>query len=110
MQPAGETYVWGQVVVGPPGAGKTTYCAGMSQFLTLAGRRVAIINLDPANDCPPAALGYAPAVDIADLVSLQAVQEELGLGPNGGLVYCMDHLEANLDWLRQQLAPLEAGA
>lgn len=36
-------------------------------------------------------------------------QEELGLGPNGGLVYCLDYLEQNLDWLREQLAPLEAG-
>ncbi|KAL4448240.1 hypothetical protein ABPG75_005459 [Micractinium tetrahymenae] len=76
----------------------------MQQFLTLAGRRCAVVNLDPAND--PS--GYTPAVDISELVSLEAVQEELGLGPNGGLVYCMDYLERNLDWLREQLAPLEA--
>lgn len=99
-----DPYIWGQVVVGPPGAGKSTYCAGMQQFLTLAGRRCAVINLDPAND--PS--GYTPAVDISELVSLEVVQEELGLGPNGGLVYCMDYLESNLDWLREQLAPLEA--
>ena len=59
----------GVQVIGPPGAGKTTYCDGMSQFLTAAGRyslyqrgavsegvdyrEVAVINLDPANDhCP----------------------------------------------------------
>ncbi|KAL4423370.1 hypothetical protein ABPG77_004301 [Micractinium sp. CCAP 211/92] len=99
-----DPYIWGQVVVGPPGAGKSTYCAGMQQFLTLAGRRCEVVNLDPAND--PS--GYTPAVDISELVSLEAVQEELGLGPNGGLVYCMDYLESNLDWLREQLAPLEA--
>ncbi|KAI3426388.1 hypothetical protein D9Q98_008759 [Chlorella vulgaris] len=97
--------VWGQVVVGPPGAGKTTYCAGMQQFLTLAGRRVAVINLDPAND---AVLPYTPAVDIGELVSLEGVQQELGLGPNGGLVYCLEYLEQNLDWLAERLAPLEA--
>lgn len=96
--------VWGQVVVGPPGAGKTTYCAGMQQFLSLAGRRVAVVNLDPAND---AALPYTPAVDVGELVSLEAVQEELGLGPNGGLVYCLEYLERNLDWLAERLAPLE---
>lgn len=32
--------VFGQVVIGPPGSGKTTYCNGMSQFLQLIGRSV----------------------------------------------------------------------
>jgi hypothetical protein len=104
-RPAGAPPVWGQVVVGPPGAGKSTYCAGLHQFLGLAGRRPAVINLDPAND----PCGYTAAVDIRELVSLEAVQEQLGLGPNGGLVYCMDHLAANLDWLRARLEPLEKG-
>lgn len=71
---------FGQIVVGPPGSGKTTYCRGMAQFMAGAGRKVAIVNLDPAND----ALPYDVAVDIADLVSLEEVQAELGLGPNGG--------------------------
>jgi predicted PilT family ATPase len=29
---------FGQVVVGPPGSGKTTYCYGMYQFMTQIGR------------------------------------------------------------------------
>ena len=29
--------------------------------------------------------------------------ETYGLGPNGGLVYCMEFLEANLDWLTEKL-------
>ena len=95
---------FGQLVVGPPGSGKTTYCAGMQQFFSLIGRKVAIVNLDPAND----PITYDCAVDIRDLVSLEAVQEELGLGPKGGLIYCMDYLEANLDWLQEQLSPLAA--
>lgn len=35
--------------------------------------------------------------------------QELELGPNGGLVYCMDYLEKNLDWLQEKLAPYEKG-
>ena len=71
---------FGQLVIGPPGAGKTTYCNGMQQYLGLLGRKVAVVNLDPAND----ALPYDCAVDVRDLVSLEEVQEETGLGPNGG--------------------------
>jgi GPN-loop GTPase len=71
---------FGQLVIGPPGSGKTTYCNGMQQYLQLTRRKVAVINLDPAND----ALPYECAVDVADLISLEQVQKELGLGPNGG--------------------------
>jgi Conserved hypothetical ATP binding protein len=54
---------FGQLVIGPPGSGKTTYCNGMQQYLQLTRRKVAVINLDPAND----ALPYECAVDVADL-------------------------------------------
>jgi len=97
-----ERMVFGQVVIGPPGSGKTTYCNGMSQFLTLIGRKVAVINLDPAND----ALPYDCVVNIEDLIKLEDVMAEHGLGPNGGLVYCMDFLEKNIDWLQSKLEPL----
>ena len=33
--------------------------------------------------------------------------ETQNLGPNGGLVYCMEYLEQNLDWLFQRLEALE---
>jgi len=98
---------FGQVVLGPPGSGKTTYCSGMQQYMEALGRKVAVVNLDPAND----PRGYEPAVDVQDLVSLETVQEELRLGPNGGLVYAMEFLAKNLDWLAERLEPLEkAGA
>lgn len=71
---------FGQLVIGPPGSGKSTYCHGMQQYLQLTGRKVAVMNLDPAND----ALPYDCSVDIADLVSLDAVMTSLHLGPNGG--------------------------
>ena len=42
--------IYGQIVVGPPGSGKTTYCNGMQQYLRLVGRTDAlVVNLDPAN-------------------------------------------------------------
>jgi GTPase SAR1 family protein len=62
--------------------------------------------LDPANDCP----AYECAVDVRELINLTDVMDELHLGPNGGLVYCMEHLQQNLDWLREKLRPLETDA
>ena len=34
---------------------------------------------------------YCLLADIRELVSLDDVMEELGLGPNGGLMYCMEY-------------------
>ncbi|RMX64366.1 hypothetical protein DD238_002595 [Peronospora effusa] len=45
--------------------------------------------------------------DIRDLISVEDVMEELGYGPNGGLIYCMEWVEylvQNLDWLQDLLA------
>lgn len=32
--------------------------------------------------------------------------EKYDLGPNGGLVFCMDSLKANIDWLVNEIAAL----
>ncbi|KAM6399702.1 GPN-loop GTPase 2 [Rhynochetos jubatus] len=96
----GSSLAFGQVVIGPPGSGKTTYCHGMQEFLGRIGRKVTVVNLDPANEAMP----YQCAVDVAELVTLCDVMESLNLGPNGGLIYCMEYLEANFDWLQEKLA------
>lgn len=90
---------FGQLVIGPPGSGKTTYCNAMFQFLSSMGRKVAIINIDPANEVLP----YKPSVDISDLITLDDAMKYCKLGPNGGLIFCMEQLEANFDWLLEQI-------
>ena len=45
------------------------------------------MNLDPAAE----EMLYEPSVDIRELISLEDVMEELELGPNGGLIYCMEY-------------------
>lgn len=95
--------MFAQVVIGPPGSGKTTYCDGMSQFLKAIGRNVAIVNLDPANHTLP----FEADVDISELITLEEVMGNLSLGPNGGLMYCMEFLEENIDWLLKKLYELK---
>ncbi|KAG6784445.1 hypothetical protein POTOM_010139 [Populus tomentosa] len=75
-------------------------------FMLMASfRNVTVINLDPAND----ALPYDFAINIEDLMKLSDVMNEHSLGPNGGLVYCLDYLEKNIVWLLSNLEPLLKG-
>jgi len=97
---------FGEIVIGSPGSGKSTYAYGKYQLCTALERPIAIINLDPANDSLP----YPCAINISSLISLSSVMQQYGLGPNGALIYCMEYLEANFDWLEEELARLEDGA
>lgn len=93
---------FGEIVVGAPGSGKSTYCYGKHQLLTALSRPISIVNLDPANDSLP----YPCAINIAELITLSDVMDAHGLGPNGGMLYAMEYLEANFDWLEEKLAEL----
>ncbi|XP_046749031.1 GPN-loop GTPase 2 [Diprion similis] len=97
------TSIFGQLVIGPPGSGKTTFCHGMSNFLTKLGRKVAVINIDPANEN----MKYVPSVDISELIKHDEVMTTYRLGPNGALIYCMEFLEANVNWLIEKILNLK---
>eukprot|EP00579_Thalassiosira_antarctica_P006315 CAMPEP_0201878478 /NCGR_PEP_ID=MMETSP0902-20130614/9630_1 /ASSEMBLY_ACC=CAM_ASM_000551 /TAXON_ID=420261 /ORGANISM="Thalassiosira antarctica, Strain CCMP982" /LENGTH=285 /DNA_ID=CAMNT_0048406135 /DNA_START=158 /DNA_END=1015 /DNA_ORIENTATION=+ len=62
-------------------------------------RRIHVVNLDPAAEH----FRYDVAFDIRDLISVDDVMDELQLGPNGSLVYCMEYLLENMDWLQEHL-------
>ncbi|CAA7257393.1 unnamed protein product [Cyclocybe aegerita] len=97
---------FGEVVCGAPGSGKSTYCYGKHQLFTAFQRPISIVNLDPANDSLP----YPCAIDISELITLHDVMDKFGLGPNGAMLYCMEYLEANYDWLEEKLKDLGGDA
>lgn len=89
--------MFGLVAIGPPGSGKSTFCAGISQALTQLGRNPIIVNLDP--HVTPSDLLYEPTIDICDLVDGLIVAKTFELGPNASLIYSIEYLLANFDWL-----------
>ncbi|KEG11567.1 cytoplasmic protein [Trypanosoma grayi] len=90
--------MFGELVCGPPGSGKTTYCEGKRQFLSVYDptRPVALVNLDPANED---VFPYPCDVDVRELISHARVMAEEGLGPNGSYVFCASVMERNIDWI-----------
>ena len=93
---------FGVMVMGPAGAGKSTFCASLITHLRMNRRSSFYVNLDPAAE----SFEHAPDLDIKDLISLEDVMEEMGLGPNGGLIYCFEFLMENLDFLTEALDSL----
>ena len=93
----------------------------MQQYTRLLGRDTWVINLDPANERihklgeeakqnkqhksvgeegkdEQAMLPYETLLDVCqEVVNLTLVMEQTGLGPNGGVVYCMEYLEEHVD-------------
>lgn len=66
-----------------------------------------------STSCSPTPASMSHKCSLAIQTSLfligttQDVMETHNLGPNGGLVYCMDYLEQNVDWLLERLEALQ---
>eukprot|EP00808_Paulinella_micropora_P031862 g5135.t1 len=88
-----------QFVIGPAGSGKSTYCDTIRKLCESSKRTVHVVNLDPAAEN----FAYPVSIDVRDLISLEDVMEEMGYGPNGGLLFCMEYLAANMSWLEDQV-------
>jgi GTPase SAR1 family protein len=81
---------------------QSTFCSALITHLRNNRRSCFYVNLDPAAE----EFTHEPDLDIKDLISLEDVMEEMGLGPNGGLIYCFEFLLENLDFLTEALDPL----
>lgn len=86
---------YGQLVIGSPGSGKSTYCHTIQQYYHKLHRQLILINFDPGNEL----IQYTPDINIVELITLNDVQTKYNLGPNGSLLYCMEFIEHNIQWL-----------
>lgn len=96
---------YAQLVMGPAGSGKSTYCSTMIQHAEAINRSVQVVNLDPAAEY----FNYPVMADIRELIQVDDVMEDdsLRFGPNGGLVFCMEYFANNFDWLEECLGHVE---
>ncbi|XP_043924579.1 GPN-loop GTPase 3 [Protopterus annectens] len=96
---------YAQLVMGPAGSGKSTYCCTMVQHCETVNRSVQVVNLDPAAEY----FDYPVMADIRELIHVDDVMEDetLKFGPNGGLVFCMEYFANNFDWLENCLGHVE---
>ncbi|BHF58973.1 GPN-loop GTPase 3 [Sparganum proliferum] len=97
---------YAQFVIGPAGCGKSTYCTTIQKHCEVIQRPCHVVNLDPAAEY----FEYTPIADLRDLIQVDdAMQDDtLHLGPNGGLIFCMEYLCQNLDWLDEALGDEES--
>ncbi|NWQ80784.1 GPN3 GTPase, partial [Columbina picui] len=83
---------YAQLVMGPAGSGKSTYCATMVQHCEALGRAVQVVNLDPAAELfsypvmagerPPGTPRQPPGLNPPALCGVPALQRK-GKGPGG---------------------------
>ena len=60
-------------------------------------RTIKIINLDPAAE----KFKYKCDLDIRELINIDEVMKKKKLGPNGALIYCMEYLYDNIEFLTE---------
>lgn len=80
-----------QLVIGPAGSGKSTYCQLVQAYGETVGQNIRVMNLDPAAEL----FTYRCDLDVRALITLNDVMKETDLGPNGGLVFTLEYLVEN---------------
>ena len=80
-------------ILGTAGSGKSELTNTFTRWLEMQGEDALAINLDPG----AISLPYSANVDVRDYIKVEAIMEEYGLGPNGGLMLASELMLENLD-------------
>lgn len=87
------------LVIGSPGAGKSSFCQGLQQILRQLGRKCAFVNLDPASDF----VLFDADVDVRTLVDFEQIMSSCQIGPNSALLKSLEILEEKVNELSSLL-------
>ncbi len=91
-------------VVGPAGSGKSTFSAAFREWMVKNEYETIMVNLDPGAEILP----YVPDVDVRDLVSLEDVMSEYGLGPNGAQIVAADMVANYVEDIKREVDSYDA--
>ncbi len=91
-------------VVGPAGSGKSTFTAAFREWMIKNEYDTVVVNLDPGAEILP----YTPDVDIRDIVDLNSIMNEYGLGPNGAQIVAADMIANFVEELKREVDNYEA--
>jgi GTPase SAR1 family protein len=84
-------------IIGPAGTGKTTFCKNMSKHFNTLGRRTCIFNLDPG-------ISFGEYhFSIHNEWPISKVMQEYNLGPNGGMIKCLELCANDPHWLTDKI-------
>ncbi len=91
-------------VVGPAGSGKSTFTAAFREWMIRNEYDTITVNLDPGAESLP----YVPDIDVRDLVNLEDVMNEYGLGPNGAQIVAADLVANFVEDLKREIDSYES--
>jgi len=93
------------IFIGPAGCGKTSLTKTFGEWSEQElGMSIAYVNLDPGVlDLP-----YKPDYDVRELVTIDRLMREEGLGPNGAMVKASEIMDENIDSIAEDIASLDA--
>lgn len=91
-------------VLGVAGSGKSTLVKAFGDWLIENGYSIARVNLDPGAE----SLLYDADYDVRSFVKLEEIMARYSLGPNGGLLKCMELMVERADKIAEELRSLEA--
>jgi len=69
---------------------------------SLLDRNIKMVNLDPGAENLP----YESDIDIRNLTYIDEIMKETNLGPNESLIYAMEALLTNIEWLENEFSKL----
>lgn len=82
-------------ILGTAGSGKSELTSVFTRWLEMQGENALAVNLDPGAITIP----YSANVDVRDYIKVEALMEEYGLGPNGGLMLASELMVELIDQL-----------
>jgi GTPase SAR1 family protein len=86
-------------ILGTAGSGKSELTGVFARWLEMQGENVLAVNLDPGAITLP----YSANVDVRDYIKIEALMEEYGLGPNGGLMLASEMMLEIIDQLASDI-------